>query len=402
MSLLGRTAARAPSPRRLSVRFGFTLIEMMIAVTMMLFVFAMVVPFLQTQMHQVGDNAGNLDALQNARFAQNTIDRELRVAGAGVVPAQSFLVQAAPMAVAFNADLVTADSLDPTAVYYDPNVDTSTTHALPAANAITLPLSAIVYPGMDYVSAPGVLSTAETISYWLVADPSQPIANMYILYRQVNAAAPTVVSDGIYVAPGTAFFQYYKISSTGALDSIPNASLPLYHTAVVHSSPADTGQSAQIDSIYAVQMNVVGMYDDPTKGPIYRSVTTVTKLLNAGLLYASECGQPPLPVNGTPVATEYTDVLGTFADSVTVTWNASPDQNGGEQNVEFYMIYRRTVGTLDWGNPVETVPAGTATYEYSDPTAPNLAGGQYQYDILAQNCTPSNSIDAISNTVTVP
>src|SRR5579862_8571048 len=110
---------------------------MLIAVTMMLLIFAMVVPFLQTHMHTVGQSAGNLDALQNARFTQNAIDRELRVAGAGVVPQQSFIVQAAPMSVTFNAALVTADSSDPTAVYYDPHVDTSTTHALPALQAVT-------------------------------------------------------------------------------------------------------------------------------------------------------------------------------------------------------------------------------------------------------------------------
>jgi hypothetical protein len=203
------------------------------------------------------------------------------------------------------------------------------------------------------------------------------------------------------VAPGTAFFQYYKIDAvTGGLDSIPNASLPLIHVAAVHSSPADTGQSAKTDSIRAVQMVVTGMYDDPTKGPIYRTVTTMTKLLNAGLLYASECGQPPIAVN-TPTATAYIDVSGTYADSVTLTWNASPDQNGGEKNVEFYMIYRRIVGGLEWGNPVETVPAGTPSYEYSDPDATSL-NGQYQYDVLAQNCTPSNSTDAVSNAVTVP
>ncbi len=371
---------------------------MMIAVTLMLFIFAMVVPFLRTQMHELGQNAGNLDALQNARFSQNAIDRELRVAGAGVVPQQSFIVQAGPMAVTFNADLATADSLDPMAVYYDPNVDTSTTHALPALQAVTLPNSAITYPGQDYVSAPGVLSTAETISYYLTADSSQPIPNMYALYRKVNATAPTIVSTGIYVAPGTAFFQYYKINAaTGGLDSIPNASLPLYHVAVVHSSPADTGQSAQTDSIRAVQMKVTGMYDDPTKGPIYRSVTTMTKLLNAGLLYASQCGQPPIAVN-TPVATWY----GTSTtDSVTVTWSASPDQNGGEQNVMFYMVYERPVGSPNWGNPVESVAAGSPTYEFNDPSAPNIHG-TIEYNVLAQNCTPSNSTAAISNSVTLP
>ncbi len=339
--------ARSDHPG-LTSRRGFTLAEMMIAVTLMLFIFAMVVPFLQTQMHQLGRNAGNLDALQNARFSQNAIDREMRVAGAGVVPQQSFIVQAAPMAVTFNADLATADSSDPLAVYYDPNVDTSTTHALPAAQAVTLPLSGgLTYPSQDYVSAPGVLSTAETISYYLLPDSSQPIANMYMLYRRVNAAAATVVSTGIYVAPGTAFFQYYKIDAvTGGLDSIPNASLPLIHVAAVHSSPADTGQSAQTDSIRAVEMNVTGMYDDPTKGPIYRSVTTMTKLLNAGLLYASECGQPPIAVN-VPTATAYIDTRGARGlDHPHVERVAGPERGREERRVLHDLPAARRRGRL--------------------------------------------------------
>ena len=91
---------RSRRPSRLGgPRAGFTLAEMMIAVTLMLFIFAMVVPFLRTQMHELGQNAGNLDALQNARFSQNAIDRELRVAGAGVVPGRSVRqgTQSAPL-----------------------------------------------------------------------------------------------------------------------------------------------------------------------------------------------------------------------------------------------------------------------------------------------------------------
>jgi prepilin-type N-terminal cleavage/methylation domain-containing protein len=395
-----RDARRPNATERATVRRrrGFTLIEMLIAVTMMLLIFAMVVPFLQTQMHTVGQSAGNLDALQNARYTQNAIDRELRVAGAGVVPQQSFIVQAAPMSVTFNAALVTADSSDPTAVYYDPHVDTSTTHALPAAQAITLPTSAATYPSQDYVSSPGVLSTAETVSFYLLRDSTAPITNVYTLYRRVNAAAATVISNNIYVAPGTPFFQYFKIdAATGGLDSIPNASLPLLHNAAQHSSSADTGQSALTDSIRAVQMTVIGMYDDPTKGPIYRTVKTMSKLLNAGLLYASQCGDPPIAVSA-PLATWYG---GAATDSVTITWTPSVDQNAGEQNVMFYMIFRRPVGSVTWGSPVESVAAGSSTYEYSDPVAPNLHGS-FEYNVLAQNCTPANSSSSVSNSVTLP
>ena len=56
-------------------RRAFTLPEMLIATILMLFVFAMVVPFMRMQTRQIGTGAGRLDALQNARFSQNAIDR---------------------------------------------------------------------------------------------------------------------------------------------------------------------------------------------------------------------------------------------------------------------------------------------------------------------------------------
>ena len=80
-------------------RSGFTLAELMIAATLMLLVFAMVVPLLRMQTQSLGGGAGRLDALQTARFAQNAIDRDLRIAGDGVLPQQPMVVQADPMAV---------------------------------------------------------------------------------------------------------------------------------------------------------------------------------------------------------------------------------------------------------------------------------------------------------------
>src|ERR1700722_8171180 len=128
------TRATRASPR--SARHGFTLAEMLIACTLMLFVFAMIVPLLRIQTQSLGTGAGRLDALQTARFAQNAIDRELRIAGVGVLAQQPMIVQADPMAVTFNVDLSTRDSTDQNAVYFDPRVDTLTTQALPVSRQI--------------------------------------------------------------------------------------------------------------------------------------------------------------------------------------------------------------------------------------------------------------------------
>jgi hypothetical protein len=208
------------------------------------------------------------------------------------------------------------------------------------------------------------------------------------------------VSTGIYVAPGTAFFQYYKIDQvTGALDSIPYSKLPLFHTVALHHTPADTGAGSLIDSLRAVTMKVVGVYNDTKTGPVYRTVLTTTKLLNVGLLNnAAVCGPAPLPIPTAPVATVY----GTTPDSVTLTWSASPDQNGGLESVQRYLIYRTQGGQPMQTDPAADVAAGLTTYEWKEPDFSSMTAGTWTYTVVAQDCTPTNSTTMTSNSITLP
>ena len=102
-----------------SRREGVTLIEMMIAIVLFVLVFGLAVPFFRYQARSVSASAGRLDALQNARYAQNAIDRDMRIAGIGIVDQQPLIVQADGFAVTFNADLATKDQNDPSSIYYD-------------------------------------------------------------------------------------------------------------------------------------------------------------------------------------------------------------------------------------------------------------------------------------------
>jgi prepilin-type N-terminal cleavage/methylation domain-containing protein len=383
-------------------RRGYSLIELMIAMVLMLAVFGMVVTFLRTQTRQIASSAGALDALQNARFSGSAIDRELRVAGAGIVAQQPMMVLAAPMAVAFNVDLTTIDSTDPSGVYYDPNADTSTTSSMTVAHQVTLPTTAYVYPGMNYQSTPGVASAAQTIMYWLAADPTAPLPNTYTLFRRVNAADSTVVSTGIRVAPGTAFFRYFvRDSVTGNLDSIPTARLPLFHSVPQHGGAADTGSAARIDSVRSVRITVTGAFKNPSGPAVYRTTATTTKLLNAGLVNAATCGQPPLSVNPVPLATPFLHGGVAPTDSIVVTWNASVDQDGGQQTVARYLVYKKLTTTATWGQPVTTFAAGAPTYRWNDPAYAGMHGS-WQYAVVAQDCTPANSTMAVSSAVTLP
>jgi prepilin-type N-terminal cleavage/methylation domain-containing protein len=179
-----------------SRREGVTLIEMMIAIVLFVLVFGLAVPFFRYQARSVSASAGRLDALQNARYAQNAIDRDLRISGIGIVQAQPMIVQADRFAITFNADLATKDRNDPLSIYYDADIDSSGTDAMLKSSKVTLPNSSVQYPDSNYMNG-AVSSPAETISYWLTKDSTSTRTDQYILFRRVNNLTPKVVAKGI-------------------------------------------------------------------------------------------------------------------------------------------------------------------------------------------------------------
>ena len=376
-------------------REGVTLIEMMIAIVLFVLVFGLAVPFFRYQARSVSASAGRLDALQNARYAQNAIDRDLRIAGIGIISAQPLMVQADGFAMTFNADLATKDKNDPSSIYYDPDIDSSGTVSMDRGNKVTLPLSAVSYPDSNYL-ANDVPSTAETVSYWLVKDSTATRTDQYILWRRVNALPPKLVAKGIIVPAGQTFFQYFKPNSTGGLDSIKTAKLPLFHLAAVHGSPADTGNSAITDSIRVVRMTVTGLYNDPDKGAIMKTVVSATKLLNAGMVQSTVCGDVPLDV---PSAAAVPTFVSGIITKVTITWTKSLDQDAGEKDVARYMVYKKPSASSDWGSPIADLAASQDTYTLDDTTLPS---GSWVYGVVAQDCSPSNSNVTSTGVVNVP
>ena len=142
-------------PTRLHHRPGFTLIEMMMAVLLTMLVFGMTIPFFRMQTNAVDVGAGRLDALQNARFAQAAIDRELRIAGG--ITGQPIIVQADNFSVSFNVNLVTRlnGNTDADATYYNPNADSLSTEGWLVTRAKALPLVTKTYPVANYTDANG-------------------------------------------------------------------------------------------------------------------------------------------------------------------------------------------------------------------------------------------------------
>jgi type II secretory pathway pseudopilin PulG len=378
-------------------RKAFTLVEVIVAMTMVILIMSMATRYFMQQTRMLSNQSGRLEAQQNAQFSLATLDREIRVAGIGVVDAQPILVWADPRAITFNADLVTRITGDPSAVYVDPDVDSSSTLAFQWADRTKLPLSlSKSYPDTSYYLGAGVSSRAETVSFWVARDSSSKDPQEFLLYRRINAQPPRVVARSLRVKSTDTVFQYFKKDTTGALVAVGAGALPVFHSAKIHGSTVDTGASALADSIKAVRVRMTAMYRDRNGVQIIRRIDMTIQLMNAGLIHRNSCGEAPLGV--IPSAAVGTDA-GTGDAVVTVTWAKSGDEGAGEKDVERYSIFKRLT-TGAFGEPLASIPAGSASYTFNDMAIE--PGESYVYGVTAQDCTPSVSSMSSSGSVTIP
>ena len=381
-------------------RSGFTLLEMIISMTLIAIVLGLTVPFFRTELQAFGAVSGRDDAQQNARYGVSMIDRELRVAGIGVVDPQPLVVQAAPYAITFNVDLITRDKNDRGAAYYDPDIDANAAASLPKSSKITLPLSALQYPFLlpadpDYAQNTGALSDAETVSFWVAPDPDPAAGGTYALFRRVNAMPATVVAKALVLPTNEPVFRYFKADTLGQLVEIPQNTLPLYHSAPIHNSKADTAKFALIDSIRVVRVRITGQYTDRKGIKLARPVETGVRIMNAGLLHFHTCGDPP--IFGAAVVAVASNNPST---KVTVTWPSAVDQTSGEKDVEQYSIYKRSNANPLFGEPIASVPGGTPTYSFTDTQV--QTGDQLVYGIAAVDCGGQSSAVNSAPLVIVP
>jgi prepilin-type N-terminal cleavage/methylation domain-containing protein len=385
----------------LRARRGFTLIEMMIAMALMLAVIGLSTRLFRSQSNAVSTQAGRLDAQQNSRFAIGNLDRELRMAGGGVVNQQPLLVMAGATALTFNADLVALDTGDLAAVYINPDADSGAVGVLRSTNKITLPGTSNLYPDTTYMQNGGIPSNAETISYWLSRDSTSTRTNEYILFRRANARPPRVVARGIIYNSGDTIFRYFKGDTSGTLTPVSPALLPLVHSAPVHGTQADTGKSALTDSIRQVRVQFTSVFHDPrTNQDIMRKMQTTIRLMNSGLIQHSTCGNAPLGVapTATVIPANGTTVLQTY---VRLSWTPSIDEATGEKDVERYAIYRRLSSVSTFDQPFASVAAGgVSTYTFNDSDV--VTGQTWIYGVTALDCTPLASSAGSTTAVVIP
>ena len=307
-------------------RRGFTIAEVAISLLILMFITGAAVQFFRQQTGLVTRETARMDAMQNAQFSASQIERELREAGAGVADMQPMLVQADSESMTFNANMVSIDTGDVRAVYQIRDADTNSARAMFKSERMQLPNSspAKYYPDTTYMAASGIQSGAETISYYLRPDSTTTRTDDYLLFRKVNALTPTLVARSIVKLPSRdtmPFFTYYKSDTLNRLVPIPRNTLPLYH-GIIHGAVDDTGRFARTDSIRAVRVHFLTAARDPrTNQDALRTVETMVRMMNSGLLDRTSCGQPPYP-GGIP--TVVTNAVG-GTPKVTITWTKSTD-----------------------------------------------------------------------------
>lgn len=369
------------------LRRGFSLVEMLVAITLTLAVFAITLPFVRAQSRALGENAGRLDAEQIARYAQRAIDRELRLAIAD--PGQSMIVYAGPMGIAFNANILAADTTDPSALSVEAGAASTLTEAWRVANAATIPLTARTYPTVNYTDASGALSRIETISYFLHPDTFPDRSDIYVLYRRVNARDSVQVVRNIHVPADSAFFSYQRMVN-GALTAIPTASLPLFW------------DTTAVSDIRAVGLRSAGFFRNRQTGTdVIRTVYWVTSLSNAGTaVSAAGCsGVPALPGN----SDFDIDIFDDDDDRpfrVRLQWDASADDEDDDFNAAQYVIERKKSTDTLW-TAIGSVPAiGENDYEWFD--YPAAKSGTYQYGLRVLGCAGDYSARKTWSSVTLP
>lgn len=364
-------------------RAGFTIVEIMVAMALTLAVFAITLPFVRAQTRALGTSAGRLDADQLARYAQRAIDHDLRLASA--VDGQPLLVQAGPMAISFNANLLATDTTDPGAADLQSGAATTLTQSWRLSDAAALPRGGRTYPTQDYFDGDGVVSRNETISYFLRPDTITGRSDIYVLYRRVNARDSVQVVRALHVPQDSAFFAYYR-PINGTLTRVGASRLPLYW------------DSTAVDSIRAVGVRASGYFRDRTTGQeTIRTVSWTVSLPNAAVRVAPACGAAP----SAPQNLDVNEVSGSGVYRVELEWDDSPDDGGGAGDVRYYVVERRlNVTGQPWVTLATIAANASSSYEWHHYLPPGT--GEYEYAVRAIDCAGQRSSRATDGTVTLP
>lgn len=404
-------------------RRGMSLIEIMVALTLMVAVFAITLPFLRAQTAAIGRGAGRMDAEQIARYAILTIDRDLRRANAD--SAQPLLVLAHGRALVFTANLVAnadnAADVDAFDLADDGELSPFPSTVAPVTSrAVTLPLVGGTYPTSNPIDRYGNPSGGETISYWLEADATVPgRSDVYVLWRRVNAGAAVEVVRGLVVPANADFFTYLQSVTTVANGITTRRLDPLPVPNPVTNLPYYRWADTEINAVRAVEMVATGRYVDPkATGEVLSTVRWTTTLVNAPGRLLVDCGPAPVAPGAPSVAggkAKRNDVSANAKNEangknnapqgaleVQVQWQRSADDSP-TGDVRSYFLEWRDVGTTTWRG-LATIPARTQAQYFYLHGVSALVGrglGNVQYRVRAIDCGGTASAASESGAIVV-
>ncbi len=392
-------------PSRSRSTAGFSMIELLIAMTMLLAITGATYSLFRSQSQAFRGNTDRYDLVQNVRNALESSERVIRTMGAGVAAEQPMLVYGSNNVLAFNADFVERDTTDMRwATYWNPDAPLAETLVWPVAAAGAIPNSTptYTYPALTYQLASGAPSPAETYIFWFDPDTDTPRADDFVLRQRVNDGTPEIVARGLLAHPnGRPFFEYLLHRTLNTGDTLLIASgglLPLIRQPLIAGiSAADSSTRVRPDSVRAVRMHFRVSNGRTGSEERYRDVSTTVETPNNGVPMPVICGRPPLPVQSFMAVDT---ALG--SGRVWLDWTSSIDQDGAEIDVRQYVIWRRLATQPNWAEPLLIVKAEPGQVGYTTEISDNTPGTAYVFGIAAQDCTPAfSTISSLALTTSV-
>jgi type II secretory pathway pseudopilin PulG len=375
-----------------------TIIELIISLVILGLVVTAALGFLSTQTRAFQKGMDRMAALQTVRFAAQALETDVVTAGTNVSGGQPSLVYAGTDVLAFNADYATNVPADPFSVFYDP--DAPSGQVVASSSPINIPNSSFSHPDTTYMSG-GAISPAELLIFFVQPDTSTSRSDDYALYRQVNSGAPELVARRLLEPTSAPFFRY-MVETQNGIDSIPDADLPLSHPVKLHGSAADSG--AVIDSIRGVRVTLRATNGRDGEEERFEELSWLIRMPNVEQEFVQSCGTKPI------LGTSLSAVMDVQVDnsvnpptadtSIILNWSEATDESAGEEDVVRYVIWRDDSGGSSWNDPYLSIPAGEATYTYTD--AAVEPGNTYRYGLAAQDCTPTLSDITTSTAVAIP
>lgn len=378
---------------------GFTLVEMVIAIAIYGIILAAGIGFVATQNTMFNRGLDRMTALQNLRYALNSLETDIPSLGTNVPTVQPSLVYADDDVIAFTGDYASNIANDVFAAYIDlgaPNGQVTV-----PSPSITVPNSSFTWPDTLYLSSAGTRSPAELLMFWFTPDTTTARTDDFVLFRQVNNGTAEPLARNLLQLDSFPFFSYMRrrdfASAASALQAVAPAALPISHSSTFHRVSADTAASALADSIRAIRVSFRSTNGLTGNDERIVSARRLIAMPNAGFELLQTCGDEP--IMGDTLGATAVDLGGYYG--VRLIWNAAVDESAGERDVARYVIYRQTTPvTSDWGDPYLSIPAGLASYQYDDVAV--VSGQTYAYALAAQDCTPMLSTLEQSPLVIVP